>query len=71
MRFYLKLVLLTAIFFCLANCPPWQTLNDFAYDARVAYVFAFGRAEDLTQLIEDTQRALARERGNMDVYLRG
>jgi hypothetical protein len=71
MRFYLKLALLTAIFACLANCPLCQTLNDFAYDARVAYVFAFGSAADLTQLIEDTQRAMARERGNMDLYLRG
>ena len=71
MRFHLKLVLLTAIFVCLANCSIWQPLNAFAYDARVAYVFAFGSAEDLTQLMDDTQRALAREQGNMDLYLRG
>ena len=71
MRFYLKLVLLTAIFVYLANCHLCQTLNDFAYEVRVAYVFAFGSAADLTQLIDDTQQAMARERGNMDLYLRG
>src|SRR5687767_11464522 len=71
MRFYLKLFVLIAIFACASRWPLRQTISDLAYDARVAFVCAFGSASDYEALIDDTQRMLARDRGNVELYLKG
>ena len=68
MRFYLKIVLL--IHLCV-GWPIQRTVSDLAYDVRVGFVCAFGSAADYEGLIDDTQRMLARERGNLDLYLKG
>ena len=71
MRLYLKLIALIAIFGCASRWQLRQTMSDLAYDARVAFVCAFGSASDYQALIDDTQEMLARERGNLDLYLKG
>jgi hypothetical protein len=71
MRFYLKLLVLIAIFVAAARRPFWRTLGDLAYDLRVAHVHAFGSAEDVARLIDDTQYMEARELGGLDLYLKG
>lgn len=71
MRLYLKLLLLIVVFVCAARRPLWRALSDVAYDIRVTYVFAFGNAADMDQLLDDTQRHLAEQEGNLVTYLRG
>jgi hypothetical protein len=70
MRFYLKLLVLVAIFVAAARHPLWRTLGDLAYDLRVAHVHAFGSAEDVARLIDDTHYMQARDGGSLDLYLK-
>jgi hypothetical protein len=71
MRFYLKLFVLISLFACASRWQLWQTIDDLAYDARVAFVCAFGSVSDYEALIDDTERMLACEHGNPDLYVRG
>ncbi len=71
MRFYLKLFVFIAIFACASRWQSRRTIAALAYDARVAFVCAFGNASDYQMLIDDTQRMLACEQGNLDLYLKG
>ncbi|MBW3601053.1 MAG: hypothetical protein KY475_27770 [Planctomycetes bacterium] len=71
MRFYLKLFVLVAIFACASRWPLPGIVCDLAWDVRVAAICAFGSAADREALIEETQRRLACERGNLDQYLKG
>ena len=72
MRYYLKLAMFIVVFTCASRGQQWQRpVRDLAYDARVAYCCAFGSASDYAQLIDDTQRMLARERGDLDLHLAG
>ena len=71
MRLYLKLLLLVALFLAASRSPLQQAVADGAYDARVIFVNAFGTQADRDRLMDDTQRALARKSGRMDVYEKG
>ena len=71
MRFYCKLFVLIAIFACASRWQLRRMIADLTYDARVAFVCAFGSASDYQMLIDDTQQMLARERGSLDLYLKG
>ena len=71
MRFYLKLFVLIVVFVCASRWPLRRAISDLAYDARVGLVCAFGGASAYETLIDDTQRTLASENGNLDLYLRG
>lgn len=71
MRFYLKLLVLIAIFLCAAQQPLWRALSEVVFDVRVAYVCTFGSGADLDRLVDDTQRAMALREGGLDTYLRG
>src|SRR5215208_2903330 len=71
MRFYVKLLLLIAAFAWLASPAGRRQGSNLAYEARVQAVLLFGTQADYESLIDDTQRALAREVGRFDVYLAG
>ena len=71
MRFYLKLLVLVAIFVAAARYPLWRTVGDLAYDLRAAYVCSFGSAEDVARLIDDTQYMQVRDGVGLDLYLKG
>jgi|SRR5687767_10697853 len=71
MRFYLKLLVLIAIFVAAARHSLWRTLGDLAYDLRVAHVQAFGSAKDVARLIDDTQYMQVRDGTGLDLYLKG
>jgi hypothetical protein len=68
MRFYLKLILACAAFAFGGFAWPRQLVVDVAYELRVAYVWRCGSAQDFERLLDDTQHALARERGELETY---
>ena len=69
MRFYLKLLL--AVMISVAVMRPWfrQVAADIAFDMRVAWVCARGDASEFERLVDDTQRRLATQRGELELYL--
>jgi hypothetical protein len=71
MRFYAKLILLTAAFIGLSSAAMRGVASEAAYLVRVKYVLAFGSEGDLQALVDDTQRALAARSGRLDVYEAG
>ncbi len=71
MRLYLKLFVLVAIFAAASRWQIAQTCTDLGYDIRAGFVCASGIASDYEALIDDTRHMLARERGNLDLYLKG
>ena len=71
MRLYAKLLLLIAVFVCLASPPLRRRASDLAYEVRVQAVLTFGTQADIDALVEDTQRMLAVESGSLDTYLAG
>jgi hypothetical protein len=68
MRFYLKLFAAVAIFVCGSGLPLRQTISDLAFDVRVAVVWRCGSAEQFEKLVDDTQRTLAEQRGDIECY---
>jgi hypothetical protein len=71
MRLYVKLVLMVALFAGLAGTTGRRMTGALAYEARVAFVCAFGTEADYAALVDDTQRALAEESGNVHLYQAG
>src|SRR4051812_3313469 len=71
MRLYLKLLIAIALFLFASQIPSRDMIADLAYDVHVAAVCRFGDAADFEQLLDETQRALAAQRGELDLYLRG
>jgi hypothetical protein len=68
MRFYLKLLAAVAIFTCGLGLPLRESIADLAFDLRVAYVCRCGSAGDFEQLLDDTQKSLARQGGGTECY---
>jgi hypothetical protein len=68
MRFYLKCLAAVVIFAFGLGLPLRQTVSDVAFDLRVAYVSRCGSAGDFEQLLDDTQKVLARQRGETECY---
>jgi len=71
MRLYVKFALMVALFAALASTTGRRMTGALAYEARVAFVFAFGSEADYAALLDDTQRVLAAETGNVELYLAG
>ena len=71
MRLYAKLLLLIAAFAAASSTCGREWASEAVFEARVAYVMAFGSAADHEALIEDTQRALVERCGRVDVYHAG
>lgn len=53
------------MFTCASRWQLRQATSDLAYDARVAFVCAFGSTSEYQALIDDTQRMLAREKATL------
>ena len=71
MRFYLKLLVVTALFAGASSSRSQRVVSDFAYHARVIYVMRFGSNADLDALVDDTQRMKAQEQGHLGCYEAG
>jgi hypothetical protein len=71
MRLYAKLVLAIALFAMAAQAPSREMAAELAFGVRAAYVMRFGTAAEVETLLDDTQRALAAERGGLDAYYCG
>lgn len=71
MRFYLKLLLMIALFAGASSSWAKRVAGDLAYGARTAVVVRFGSKADLEALVDDTQRAHAQEQGQLKLYEAG
>jgi hypothetical protein len=71
MRLYAKLGLFIAAFAAASSTCGRQWAAEAAFEARVAYVMAFGGTADYEALLGDTQRALAEQGGRIDVHQAG
>jgi hypothetical protein len=69
MRFYAKLILITAAFAGLNSATARRMLGNLAFEARVGLVYAFGTKADLDRLIEDAVRMRAAREGYLETYL--
>ena len=69
MRFYAKLILITAAFTGLYSATGRRMLGNLAFEARVSLVYTFGSQADLDQLIEYGARLRAAREGYLDQYL--
>ena len=69
MRFYLKLMLMLALFVGLVSATGRRMTGNLAYEARVAFVYTFGSEADHERLIEYTGRRIAIQQGYLDEYL--
>jgi hypothetical protein len=71
MRFYIKLILFIILFAGMSSSRVGGLAGDLAYDARVKFVLTFGSAADYEALVEDTERMLAAQSGNLNAYEAG
>lgn len=71
MRLYLKLIVAVVLFVAAARIPARDLITELAFDVRVAAVSRFGNADDFERLVDDTQRRLATERGELAAYEAG
>lgn len=71
MRLHGKLVLMVALFAGLASTTGRRMSGELVYEARVAFVVAFGTESDFGALIDDTQHMLAAQNGGIDLYHAG
>ena len=71
MRLYMKLALMVALFAGLASTAGRRMTGELAYEARVAFVCAFGTEADYAALVDDTHYVLAKRGGNVQLYRAG
>ena len=71
MRLYLKLILTLVITVTVTREWFRQVIAEVGYDVRVAWVWARGSPGELDRLVDDTQRMLATQRGELELYLWG